>query len=293
VKQEASAMQNSKKMAMTFVAMLGWAGTLSVANEAWAIQYGELRIHSNTTLTDDRYGDVAFDASNITLDCANHQVHASSFTKLNGGEKVAIYAASKSGITIKNCKIVGVFDKSLRLEQTTNAVVQNVSASTPALFVSNNGVNVSGLTVHSSISIFIEDDVAGSYSANVACAFEGIHVDDCTDTTLLNTTVTGCSNNAIVGGGNDGLRLDGVDAENSFSGFAMQGDTNDDVRNSVFSNNSYNGIGLFGASANNFFGDNTALGNGNCDAYDDPASQGDSWAQNTFATICGDVPAAH
>jgi len=266
-------------------------GTLALANEALAVQYGELRIHSNTTLTADRYGDVVFDGENITLDCANHQVHISSYTKANGGVKAAIYADSKNGISIKNCNIVGGFDNSLMIQNTTGTTVSNVTASTPAVFYANTDVVATGLNLHAYIGLFLESDTGGSYSSNIRCAFEGIHVDESFGTTIFNTSVSGCQELAIVGEDDDELIIDGVDAENSWAGLVLYGNTGDWVGNSIFSNNSHEGISFSGGYSH--FGYNTALRNGVCDADEDTSSIGDTWSNNTFGTVCGSVPTPH
>lgn len=272
-------------------AALGCAGIFALAREAQAVQYGELRITSNRTLTDDRYGDIAFDASNITLDCANHQVHISSFTKLNGGVKAAIYADSKTGIRIQNCNIVGGFDYALFLQNNTNLTVSNVTATTSALFALNTGTSATGLKLRASISLFIESDTAGLYSADIRGGFEGIHVDGSLNTRIVDTTVSGCDNVAIVAEGNDGLALSRVNSGNSNFGIELYSSSNMNITNSTFNGN--RSYGINSACINCSFDSNVALGNGVCDAYDDPTSSGNTWVSNNFGTICGTVPTSH
>jgi parallel beta-helix repeat protein len=280
-------------MRRAFVAALGFFATCVVATEAHAVQYGELRIRSNTTLTADRYGDVVFDAGNITLDCANYQVHISSYTKVTHGGKNAIYADSKARITIKNCVIVGAFDHSLMIENSSNVVVSNVRASTGAVFYNDTGTFTAGLSLGGNIGLSLSNDTGGFYGANINCGFEGIHVNYAANTTIANTTVSGCSAVAIVGGNNSRLVIDNVVADDNAIGLELTpGDSGDIIRNSLFSNNAYNGIALYGCTDCTITS-NTARNNGTCDASADAASTGDSWSGNDFGTICGNVPTPH
>jgi nitrous oxidase accessory protein NosD len=290
--QGGKAMGTHGRIGRILTATLGCIGTLTLAKEARAIQYGELRIRTNTTLVDDRYGDVAFDASNITLDCANHQIHISSTTKLNEGVKAAIFADGKSGIRIRNCTIVGGFDDSLFIQSGTSVIVTNVTASTPAVFAFNQSANVTGLNLHTSdVALFIENDITGTYSASIRCGFEGIHVDGSSRTSIINTSVSGCTDYAMTAEDDNTLTIHSVDLENNFGGLGITSSSNVDVRNSIFNNNSTEGLAV--TTTNSFFGANTALGNGECDAFEDPSSSGDVWVSNTFGTTCGSVPAAH
>jgi hypothetical protein len=267
--------------------------TCVVATEAHAAQYGELRIRSNTTLTTDRYGDVVFDADDITLDCANHQVHISSYTKLNHGSKAAIYADSKTGITIKNCVIVGGFDHSLQIENSASVTVSNVTASTTAVFFNDNRTAATGLTLSGSIGLILASDMGGSYSANIGCQFQGIMIHGAINTRIANTTVSGCSGAGMIGESNRGLIIENVVVENSQNGLELgPNDSFHVIRNSAFRNNTYNGLALYSCT-NAAISSNTASGNGACDATADAASTGNSWAGNNFGTACGNIPTPH
>lgn len=276
----------------TLFLALGALGGLAFANEAHANQYGELHIKSNTTLTDDRYGDIVFDASNVTLDCANHMVHISSFTKPIEGQKVAIFADTKSRITIRNCRVVGGFDHSIYIRHSSDVSVTQFTASTIALFDTNTSTAAVGLTLGGSIGLFIEHETASVFSVNIPnCVMDGIHVDSSFNTTIFDTTISGCDSDAIIGQDDSGLIIETVDIENNSAGLILSADSNASIRQSVFSNNAFDGIHHQGT--NTFFSNNTALGNGGCDAFDDPTSSGDAWQGNDFRKICGSVPAAH
>jgi len=281
-------------------AALGCLGVLAVASEARAVQYGELHISANTTLTDDRYGDIVFDADNVTLDCAGHQVHISSYTKGQpgaGGAKVAIGAYGRNGITITNCRTVGGFDFSLFIKSSSNVTVRGVTGSTPARFDSNANTLVTGLNLSNApIALFIYNDFAGRYSASIACVTAGIFVDGSGLTAISNTTVSGCQNEAINASNNNHLLLDHVDTQGNGNGLIVNNDDGDTIRSSVFSNNARYGMKIYdaggpvggGLTINN----NKALGNGTCDAYE-LSSPWDTWSNNTFGTTCGTVPLFH
>jgi hypothetical protein len=88
--------------------------------------YGELHIAQNTTLTDNQYGSVVFDADDILLDCNGHSVNfSSSYSVANcAGKKCGIVAAGKSSITIWNCVVNGSFDTGV---QVTNGSYSGVA----------------------------------------------------------------------------------------------------------------------------------------------------------------------
>ena len=272
-------------------AALACLATLGIASEAHAVQYGDLHITANTTLTADRYGDIVFDADNITLNCNNHQVHISSYTKPQDSFKAAIYAKGRSGITIKGgCKIVGGFDFSVVIRNSTNVTVQGVSAGTEAYFDGNTNTNASDLKLSGGIALDIPNDTQGRYSANITCQTEGIHVDFTKFTLISNTTISGCDYMAIAGDSNTSLTLDHVNSQGSGTGVGLMSDTNGTIQNSVFSNNRY-GIEILTSNNVRILG-NTALGNAVCDA-DEESSSSDTWSGNTFGTTCGTVPAIH
>jgi hypothetical protein len=208
---------------------VAFGNMLALAGAAHANQYGELHIRSNTTLTDNRYGDIVFDAGNITLDCAGHQVHISSYTRINDGQKLAIYANGMNRVTIKNCSIVGGFDASIELKNSMSSVVQNVSASTTYLFLSDSYANVSGLTASGNIGLNIDGDTGGIYSATVRCGSEGIHVYSSSETMLTNTSVTGCTGDGIVGQSNSDLMIYDSDVERNGFGFSSSDSNYDDI----------------------------------------------------------------
>src|SRR4051812_5010271 len=110
-------------------------------------------------------------------------------------------------------------------------------------------------------------------------------------TSIINTSVSGCTDYAMTAEDDNTLTIHSVDLENNFGGLGITSSSNVDVRNSIFNNNSTDGLDV--TTTNSFFGANTALGNGECDAFEDPSSSGDVWASNTFGKTCGSVPAAH
>lgn len=75
-----------------------------VVNSAFATS-GLLTVTSDTTLTEDHYGNVWFAADNVTLDCAGHSVIGP-----NGAgpwPRVGIAAVGRSHVAIRNCRVEG------------------------------------------------------------------------------------------------------------------------------------------------------------------------------------------
>ena len=80
---------------------------LVVFNASLAIaSSGTLYVTSNTTLTEDYYGNVVVQGNNITLDCANHTVSGPGVAGIFGGIEVDF----GTGITVKRCKVTGFDD---------------------------------------------------------------------------------------------------------------------------------------------------------------------------------------
>ena len=113
------------------VALAAFCSVLAPAARAHAYVMGERHITSDTVLKTDQYGSVVFDADDITLDCANHQVHISSASKPNcfsNQSKCAIVAYNHKNITIQNCAVVGGFDTRVAVDQSSAVTLDNVSA---------------------------------------------------------------------------------------------------------------------------------------------------------------------
>src|SRR5689334_8443113 len=80
------------------------AVVLVVFNASLALaSSGTLYVTSNTTLTEDQYGNIVVQGNNITLDCANHTVFGPGVAGFNGGIEVDF----GTGITVKRCKVTG------------------------------------------------------------------------------------------------------------------------------------------------------------------------------------------
>ena len=65
---------------------------------------GTMVITTNTTLTEDHWGNILVDASKVTLDCAGHTVSGPGVPGFNGGIEVA---GGLSGVTVRRCKVTG------------------------------------------------------------------------------------------------------------------------------------------------------------------------------------------
>jgi parallel beta-helix repeat protein len=80
---------------------------LVVFNASLAIaSSGTLEVTSDTTLTEDHYGNIFIVGDNITLDCANHTVSGPGVAGIYGG--IEVYFGT--GVTVKRCKVTGFPD---------------------------------------------------------------------------------------------------------------------------------------------------------------------------------------
>jgi hypothetical protein len=281
---------------------------------ALANQYGQLRISSDTTLTDHRYGAVVFDADGITLDCNWKMVHISSFTPKNctlgapsGLEKCGIVADGRANITIKRCNVIGAFDHGVFLRNTEAAKVEHTQAAgatTGFTFTRNRYLTTNTLLANSSgvTGVVIDNDTHGFYTNTTVgtSGYIGIDVLHANGSTLsqvsvayaqtiglwvgrgtLNTVVDGASIEMIADG--PGIVLDGSGTGGTNDGFVLT--------NSVVRWAAGQGLGVY-KTVNSYFGANIIENNG-CDAYQDSESLGNTWTGNSFTCWAGTVPANH
>jgi parallel beta-helix repeat protein len=94
------------------------AVVLVVFNASLALaSSGTLYVTSNTTLTEDHYGNIVVQGNNITLDCANHVVSGPGVADLYGGIEVDF----DTNITVKRCKVTGFDVNGIWANTTSNS----------------------------------------------------------------------------------------------------------------------------------------------------------------------------
>lgn len=287
----------SNKVHGAFLALTGAAALFTAGTAHAAIQYGELRVSSNVTLSADRFGNVVFDAPNVILDCAGHQVHISSYSKARGpnGQKIGIYALAKDGITIKNCNVVGGFDVGVWVDSTDHASVSLVSAGVGAghtgfEFDTNTSLIASQLSSSgNSIGLSVFDDQGGFYEAGVDSSVTGIELEYSSQTQIAYSTVTN-NQTGFLTLHNTGVSLIGDDVEQNLTGINSTNDTLV-LSGDQFRNNTNNGVSIT-ANVQSAFYNNDITGNGSCDAWEGQ-STGDVWSGNFIGHTCGTVPTPH
>jgi hypothetical protein len=226
----------------------------------------------------------------VTLDCAGRQVHLSSSTRASGpnGEKVAIFANHKDGITIKNCQIVGQFDVGLWVLSSSNVYVDSISSNvgnqhTGLEFDGNSGVNAWNLNANAEVDcLSVSNDSAGSYNAFVDGCYTGIHVQNSFDSQILYSSVTG-SVQGLVSNDNVNVAILSTTVENNQGGLT----TTDDqivIDDTVIRYNTNIGIGIL-RNTNSYFSFNVFTDNRPCDAFQRD-SYGDHWEGNTLGQAC-------
>ena len=95
------------------------------ASVAPASTTGTLEITTNTTLTEDHYGEIVIGADNITLDCAGHSV-----TKIDGYD-LGVKIKSYTGVTVKNCTVSGFDGGGFVVYTSGNKLVNNTATANP------------------------------------------------------------------------------------------------------------------------------------------------------------------
>lgn len=263
-----------------------------------------MTITRTTTLTANHTGQIRFAANNITLDCAGYQINYSAFHSGNcgasGAQTCGIRARNRTGITIRNCHVVGAYDYGIWIQgTTTTSTVQDSSVSDAVVgfrvdlasqvrFLNSAAVsNGAGFEIRESDNVtFTDTDAVDStgdgfdindstntriqYALVFANGVNGIEFDDSPNSSVLNSDVR---NN-----GQHGVSLD--DSSGIYvSANVIQGNTEDGLRLQDCDNGTIRY--------------NQADNNGSCNANQDAASTGNSWTGNTLQNWCDTVPNAH
>jgi parallel beta-helix repeat protein len=101
---------------------------------------GTLFISSDTTLTEDHYGNIVITADNVTLDCAGFTVHGP------GPFSDGIRMNNRSGVTIKHCNVTGFAVGFLLVSSTGNHLVDDSATGNGNGFALLFGSNYNELT---------------------------------------------------------------------------------------------------------------------------------------------------
>lgn len=266
---------------------------------------GIMTINSSTTLTANHFGQIRFGANNITLDCAGYEIRFSARQPagdcgVDGTQTCGIRALNRTGITIRNCDVVGAYDYGMWIQGTsttstvrdssvTDAVVgfRVDSASNLQFFNSAAVSNNAGFEIRDSTNIMFTGtdavystgdgfDINDSTNTRIQYGFvfangvNGIEFDDSPGSSVLN--------NEVLNNGQHGVSLD-VSSAIYISANVIQGN----VENGLRLQNCDNGTIRY----------NQVDNNGVCNANQDAASVGNTWTGNTLQNWCGTVPNPH
>lgn len=276
---------------------------------AYELPTPPLVITASTVLTRDRLGPLVIAANGITLDCAGHAVLGT------GG--IGILLDSRSGVTVRNCRVSG-FDTGFYLERAHgNRLVENVAtrmycdaflaiSSTRNTFTRNVGDNngCSGFGLFDSPDnsfrvnrvdgnfydgFYLERSSRNQLQGNLARSngFTGVSIyDESTDNLIVA--------NEFVGNGARGVHLSGShgnkivrnrSSENGIDGFGLDGSSRNDFEaNDAYDNGEY-GFRVSGGSSDNSFRANEACRNVTADVFDDGTGTGNAWHGNRFCIV--------
>ena len=265
---------------------------------------GLMTITSTTTLTANHTGQIRFGADNLTLECAGYQISYSALSSggcgASGGFTCGIHSDNYTGITIKNCDVVGAYDYGMWIQgTTTTSRVQDSS-------VSDAGV---GFRVDDAANVRFSNSAAVSNGA-------GFEIRDSTDVRFTNTDAVYSAGDGFDINDSTNTRIQYAFVfANGVNGIEFDDSPNSSVLNSEVQNNGQHGVSLDNSagiyiSANVIQGNvedglrlqNCDLGtirnnqvdnNGSCNANQDAASTGNSWTGNTLQTWCDTVPNSH
>jgi hypothetical protein len=282
----------------TLVAALISAASL-VAPAAHANIYKELHITRNTTLRDHVFGSVVFDADNITLDCAGKQVHISSYSKINcddGFSKCGIVADNRSNVTIKNCYVVGGFDRGVSVTNTVDSTVssvQSLGAGEGFRFQETARIRATDLIAaeneHGVVIVMDDDSEFDAISTQTTTV--GVYAWHVHGTTFHDIysayTERGFSSEFLFD-----VSLRFVTIEASWRGFLTQHSQRIWLEAGSFEWLGGEGISLHNTTDSVIY-ENDSLNNEGPDACQDQWSLGNVWQGNAFGDWCSSVPDDH
>jgi parallel beta-helix repeat protein len=205
-----------------------------VFNAALAIaSSGTLYVTSNTTLTEDHYGNVVVQGNNITLDCANHTVSGPGVAGIYGGIEVDF----GTGITVKRCRVTGFDDvNGIYAAGTSNSRYSDN-------MIIGNGAN--GIHLDGGIGNQVTGNTVRSNSGN------GIAITGSTQTLIEQNTVqdhkTGEGGIAVIGSDHN-MVVANISSRNA-NGFVVDGGVSNDLVSNIANTNPGTGF-LFIRSAN-------------------------------------------
>lgn len=266
---------------------------------------GIMTITSTTTLTENHTGQVRFGASNITLDCAGYEIRFAARQPaggcgVSGTQTCGIRSLNRTGITIRNCDVVGAYSYGVWIQGTSTASTVRDSSVTDAgvgfrvdaasnlqFFNSAAVSNSAGFEIRDSTNVMftstdavystgdgfdINDstDVRIQYGFVFANGVNGIEFDDSPGSSVLNTEVL-----------NNGQH--GVSLDNSSGIYISANEIHGNVENGLRLQNCDNGTVRY----------NLVDNNGTCNANQDAASSSNTWTGNTLQNWCGTVPNPH
>ena len=273
---------------------------------------GRMLVNANKTLTANHTGQIQINANNVTLDCAGHTI---SYTAANtdgcgsaGTLRCGIRAQNRTGITIKNCEVIGAYNYGAWIAGTTSSVLDHVVAR-------NNSV---GFRIDDSDSLNIR------YSSALTCTGGGFEIRDSDHLTMFADSAVSNSGDGI--DVNDSTYVNIQQAQvldNGVNGIEFDGGPHASVGSSTIRYNGQHGLSLdpgtnavtypcsaFSVSSNDlqfniedgirlqncdngFVRNNVAQYNGSCNANQDGASTGNTWTGNVLQNWCGTVPNPH
>lgn len=298
--------QNALRVALS--GTMAVAALLANAGTAHAVQYGQIGISTDTTMTTDRFGSIVFAADNITLDCNHHQIHISASTPINCSPfytsgKCGIVAAGRTGITIKNCNVVGAYTVGVDLEGTQDSAVFDTNASgnnvafnfshTTHLVVERINANLVGT------GVLVGYDTESYFQAVTtnATTSNGVSVFDSSGTWLDDVTVSNAGDFGFISNYNTYLMMHRMNVNHSIEGFVDFDSEGLTLDAGVFEWNNLFGL-VVRYDRYNTITDNLVQHNNqahspyDCDAFEEEATS-NFWSGNQLETRCGSVPASH
>ncbi|MBL8298092.1 MAG: right-handed parallel beta-helix repeat-containing protein [Rhodanobacteraceae bacterium] len=266
---------------------------------------GIMTINQTTTLTANHVGQIRFGANNITLDCAGHQIsysarQPSGSCGVSGTQTCGIHSLNRTGITIRNCDVVGAYNYGVWIQGTSTTSTVRDSSVTEA------GV---GFRVDSSSNLQFFNSAAVSNNA-------GFEIRDSTNVTFTGTDAVYSSGDGFDINDSTNTRIQyGFVFANGVNGIEFDFSPGSAVLNSEVLNNGQHGVSLDDGTgayiSSNLIRSNMEDGlrlqnsdngtlrynqvdyNGACNANQDAASTGNTWTGNTLQGWCGTVPNPH
>jgi len=233
-------MYNGMKASLSILALV--IAAVAVLPAPVSATTGQLIITTDTTLTENHFGNIFIATDGITLDCAGFSV-----IEPGSGLRLGINLRGRTGVTVKNCEVIGFPHGYEVTGSSGNTLTGNTATGNDSgFFIANN----------SGGSTFTDNTATDN-------GFQGFRIDRSNGNTLTGNTATDNDQGGffLVLSSGTTLKNNTADGNGGDGGFSISGSPGTILTGNTANGNPGQGFVLSGSSGNTLE-NNTANGNG-------------------------------